>query len=337
MSTIINSNKALELAKNECLKVLLKFDEICAKNNIRYWIDGGTFLGAVRHKGFIPWDDDVDICLPVPDFYKMIQVLTEFCKGDNPYVLFHGDSNFNFCFDFFGDITYLVDGVYPVRIDLFPAKMIENTPEAIAIDISWANIARIYYRGFARDPEDILPEHAYLLPKGKNLIQEKEEFFERYKTYMVDNYSDSEPEGKLINYSVNDLLVAKKRGYYEYESIFPLQRISFEGHLLSAPNNQEKYLGMLYGNYMNLPPVEAQLSHLNTLHRNDLDKKQIKSFLTDFYIMGFKNYAIGKRDKKLFRMFLKGYTFMVLFVKFSVRFQFKTVRNLLRYVKTKVD
>lgn len=337
MSTVIEGAVAIEIAKKKCLELLIKLDEICSKNDIRYWIDGGTLLGAIRHQGFIPWDDDIDICIPAPDYYKLIDVLSQFCKEDNSYILFHGDSNFHFCFDFFGDITYLIDGVYPVRIDLFPVKMIENRAEAIRIDKSWTNIAAIYFRGYAKNEADIIPEHAHLIPKGKNLIQEKETFFALYKDYLLSNYSDENFSDKLLNYSLNDMLVAKDRGYYEYDTIFPLKRIDFEGHPLSCPNQTDKYLSSLYTNYMELPPLESRISHLNILHENELTKKQIKTFLNAFYVMGFKNFAIGKRDQKVYRMWLKASSFMFLFAKFTLQFQFKLTRNLIRYAKTKVN
>ena len=337
MSKIITGTEAIEIAKNECLKLLLKLDEICAENNLRYWIDGGTLLGAIRHEGFIPWDDDIDICLPAPDFYKLTEVLTELCKKDNSYILFHGDTGFNFCFDFFGDISYMVDGVYPVRLDVIPMKLVDNDPESIKIDNSWVNIAGIYYRGFPKSYDYILPEHDYLMPKGKNLIAEKESFFKQYKKYMLDSYTGADEKDKLVYYSVNDFIANNDKGYFEYSTIYPLQRISFEGHMVSAPNIPDNYLRSLYNNYMEIPAVEDRISHLNILHKNDLSKKQVKKVLNAFYKMGFRNFGITNRDKKLYRKWLKVSSLLMVFAKFSIQFQFKSVRNLMRYAKTKVN
>ncbi|MBF8455348.1 LicD family protein [Proteus mirabilis] len=67
-------NDLLRKAQLKMLTALIELDSICSKHNINYWIDAGTLLGAVRHKGFIPWDDDIDVCMIRKDFNKFIKV-----------------------------------------------------------------------------------------------------------------------------------------------------------------------------------------------------------------------------------------------------------------------
>jgi len=67
------------------LEILRFFDNVCRENNLTYFLSGGTLLGAIRHKGFIPWDDDVDLVMPRKDFEKLIEILD---KSDSNYKLF---------------------------------------------------------------------------------------------------------------------------------------------------------------------------------------------------------------------------------------------------------
>ena len=75
-------NHNLKIVQSEILKILKIFDEKCKENNLKYYIFYGTLLGAVRHKGFIPWDDDIDITMPREDYEKFISLYRdEFFRG----------------------------------------------------------------------------------------------------------------------------------------------------------------------------------------------------------------------------------------------------------------
>ena len=68
-------NTKLRKAQLCMLDILIQFDKVCRNNNISYWLDGGTLLGAVRHQGFIPWDDDLDVCIQSKDYPKLREAL----------------------------------------------------------------------------------------------------------------------------------------------------------------------------------------------------------------------------------------------------------------------
>ena len=64
----------LRRAQLKQLSILEEIDRICRKHSIRYWLDGGSLLGAVRHGGFIPWDDDIDIAMPLEDMQRFVEI-----------------------------------------------------------------------------------------------------------------------------------------------------------------------------------------------------------------------------------------------------------------------
>lgn len=69
-----NKKMSLEEIRKVQINLLIKFDDFCRKHNLKYVLDGGTLIGAVRHKGYIPWDDDIDIVMPFPDFLKFVDL-----------------------------------------------------------------------------------------------------------------------------------------------------------------------------------------------------------------------------------------------------------------------
>lgn len=325
--------ESVEIIKKECFSLLNTVASICKKNEISYWIDGGTFLGAVRYGGFIPWDDDLDICLPMKDYDRLIEKLSDYCQKSDIHILFYGDTGFTFCFDYFGSSTYLIDGIYPVKIDIFPAKFIENCDDAIARDKSLMNIASIYFQGKPKNENDILELHRKWMPTGKNPVKEKERFFNFYNNYMLENMNLPEnKENVLVTYSINDAVVSKNRDYFRYEDIFPLSNISFEGRNFKCPGNEVAYLTVLYGeNYIKPPPPETRITHLNKLYKNDLSKKETKNLLTKFYYYGFLNFGLSKWSKLLGKPIMRLISFVRLSFHLLIRLQFKSIRNLARY------
>ena len=72
------NGQCLSQLQTEELKLLKVFIKLCDENNLTYFVAGGSFLGAVRHQGFIPWDDDIDVAMPRPDFEKFIEIAPSF-------------------------------------------------------------------------------------------------------------------------------------------------------------------------------------------------------------------------------------------------------------------
>ena len=102
-----NKRMTLEEVKKVELQLLITFHDFCEKHKLKYVLDGGTLLGAVRHKGFIPWDDDIDVTMPFPDFLKFVKEYRSECDNSDKKILY-GDDGYGFHFGKFVDIRLLM-------------------------------------------------------------------------------------------------------------------------------------------------------------------------------------------------------------------------------------
>ena len=306
------NEEGVNLSKSLCLELVLIVKDICDKNNLDYWLDGGTLLGSQRHKGFIPWDDDIDICFPKSDFDKLIIELNKFCQKSSNHLLFHHDSDVSLVFDYFGNSNFLIDGVFPVRIDLIPVKIIPNAVESIRIDRSLTNIYSSYYQGRVKKESDIIDVHKKHLFSGANNLEQSNNFSNFYSQYLngCDTDRRSElTEDFLVNYCFNDMSVYKERPYYAFNDIFPLGNVEFEGYEFKAPNNIKNYLTILYGEKYILPPSkDMQISHFNKLYESDISSEKIKNLLNLVYSKGMDINAYKRTSFSKIIVVLKGFT-----------------------------
>ena len=249
-----------ELQKIE-LDALLWLDNICRSNDIHYWLTGGTLLGAIRHKGFIPWDDDVDIGMLREDYDK-------FCKYciDNPdsrYVFYSPETNKDYLYPY-GKLIDATTVLYEksdcgvqlgVYIDVFP------------FDNETANVLRRKIRHKIHFILDVLSTQVRVqnteCVDNKRLIKRIENLILRIvgKRKITDwwvklskefSNCDTHLVSQLWFYLESEVL---DRKIYE-ETIDG----EFEGHLLRILNNSHKWLSSRYGDYMTPPPKEEQLA-----------------------------------------------------------------------------
>ena len=240
------------------LELLQKIHDFCCENHIVYYLCGGTLLGAVRHRGFIPWDDDVDIYMPRPDYEKFIACF----DGKDCKVMTHLSSEEYYlpyakvC-DNRTEIQETVVKTIPncgVYVDVFPLDGLSDDRQVakrIHDKNSW------YMR--------INSVLALIPPKNRTL-----------KNVIIKAMQKTIPQKVILRrinkiskkYSYNDsALVGVAFGYYgERETLdkkFFEQTIEleFEGRKFNAPGKPHEYLEALYGNYMELPAKEKRVSH----------------------------------------------------------------------------
>jgi len=122
------------------LEICKKVDMICNENNFRYYLYGGSLLGAVRHKGFIPWDDDIDIVMPRPDYEKFLAYMQENQEKIKPLKLYSFENNakYPYMISRVSDERYILDveneddygiGIF---IDVYPWDGVGQTEEEVA-------------------------------------------------------------------------------------------------------------------------------------------------------------------------------------------------------------
>ncbi len=238
----------------ELLKMLKEVDKVLKNENIPYFLVGGSVLGTIRHKGFIPWDDDIDIGLYRKDFEKMEKILQEklplnlmYCKiGENKI------SN--------APIGYLYDISNPkiplaktITIDIFA---IDNVPESRILKKVQAIFSKIYHLCIYRIPAKNRGKKAYYFTKlvldlFPNFLLD---FLQSLSKKVITHWNKKETK------DICNLFGMKKY----YKEIMPREYIGnpvlkeFEGYLFPIPEQWDKYLTHLYGDYMKLPPKELQ-------------------------------------------------------------------------------
>lgn len=255
------------------------FHNFCLENNLVYYALGGTALGAVRHKGFIPWDDDMDIGMPRPDYEKMINII----KRENSieqyiieYPLEYKDSMYPIC-KVYDTSTTLIENVKnePKRgifIDIFPLDGIGNSREE-----SKNNYRKINFW------IDLLNTKRCALRKGRNLLKNAsiivsnllpDAIFGKEKLIKKINNMALKFEYDNNSYIVNLFGAWKEKEIVEKKYLGTPTLCEFEDAKIYIPEEADRYLSSLYGNYMELPPIEKRVSHHDYI-KLDLEKSYL--------------------------------------------------------------
>jgi lipopolysaccharide cholinephosphotransferase len=256
-----------ELKKIE-LGILEEIDKICKEQNIRYSLCGGTLLGAIRHGGFIPWDDDIDIFMPRPDYNRFV----EYCsKNSTPFALLCNKTDERYGYLFakaMAKNTVIKEennnpknidmGVY---VDVFPIDGLADTREEaekkfsksrfkreLLVANNWKKFFRSKTRKWYYEPIRFAFFILSRFARPNKLISAIE------KIYPEELFENSKYCATICG-SYRDREIAEKEVYTEFVDI------QFEGKTFKGLAHYDKYLSNIYGDYMKLPPKEKQVSH----------------------------------------------------------------------------
>lgn len=235
------------------VEMLKYFDVICKQHDIKYWLSSGTLLGAVRHGGFIPWDDDLDVEMFPEDYKKMCEVFGELKSDD--YVLQTHDTDpmfyrpcaklrdkHSYIEDYYQyDVNFKYRGIF---IDIF---CLEPASSGVMVRLTGGFENKVLYK-LATIKNNTL----------RNILSKPLYFCLSKVIYPVLSFLSRKcGDGRTYHHRLG-MGFAKPR--YE-EDLLPLSEVNFEGYKFPAPANIDNYLRVIYGNYMKLPNLDKVEIH----------------------------------------------------------------------------
>lgn len=253
------------------LDILLDIDRVCKENNIKYWLDSGTLLGAIRHKGFIPWDDDLDIGMFRDDYLKFIEVAPKSLNSNFVLQTPKIDNEIQVAFAKVRDLNSEIKSVNNhgkykgLFVDIFPFD------DATKLNMKRKNRTHkiILVKWFS----DLSFKKPFLKNIFKNVIILGSKFtkviwvFKPYNKFLNDVYDKANnikaADCEEVSYGmeVPFELVSRKEYFNE------IVDVEFEGYMLPAPKGYIKVLEGLYGDWKQLPPEESrQPSHSDCIY-----------------------------------------------------------------------
>ena len=260
----------LKMVHKNALDIAKDFDNYCKKNNLKYYMIGGTFLGSIRHKGFIPWDDDMDIAMPREDYEEFLKKYPQ-----DKYLILNYKTHPEYKYY----ISKLCSKKYVIKektgntvnlfVDIFPIDGMPNNKLLKKIHCLRILYHRMKLSFFYNDTidknkkrkfyEKILIVLATRIP-FKKLINPSKEKYKIDKLLMKYSFYKSNYSGTIMGaYREREIVKTKLFGQ---PTLY-----KFEDTKLYGPERFDEYLTHIYGDYMSLPPKEKQIcGHIDEIY-----------------------------------------------------------------------
>ena len=264
MNNAYHNNEQLQKLHGALLEILDEVDRICQKNDIAYFLDSGTALGAIRHGGFIPWDDDIDVGMMREDYERFItaaekelgeRFFLQIFKTDPYYYKFNAKIRLNHTF--FPEKSSVNMQHRGIFIDIFP---FDYLPEDDSKAKEMLQRSRVLFRRVWFTRPDIKPvlfkdKLLKLLYSGWSYQKQRTNYENFIRSF------ENDKTGKTTCFIYH--MLRKKDYMFNVDDMLPVKPVPFEDRTYMIMNDPDAYLTIMYGDYMQLPPVEKRVSHLS--------------------------------------------------------------------------
>lgn len=271
-SQVISNGITTQELQTKSLEILKYFIKLCNENNLRYWCGGGTCIGAIRHKGFIPWDDDIDVFMPRPDYEKLYEIWNNIADTKN-YALARTTENINIHqadmqlvdlnTTFINKHSVNEDILHGISIDIMPFEGCPKSKFLRAVQIYHSIMYCIF--NVQRLPDNqgaLIRKITSVIYKIIKNPKTRYKIWKSHEKQMSKYNFDTSPLVKETITSFRALFFPYPRSY------FNTTEVDFEDIKINIPKNYNEYLTRIFGNYMSLPSENGRCAKHNVEYMN---------------------------------------------------------------------
>ena len=236
------------------LALLKEMDYVCKQANLKYWLDFGALLGAIRHKGYIPWDDDIDTGMLREDYNKIVDAFKTYSRNPDIYVEYINSAK-NPCQCYLKVLhkkcPHLFVDIFPY--DFYSAILTREEQREKTLELKEIR-KKMQAKSTSRKIEDVL------------------EIIEQAKKEVLVNHEYVEKSDLVWGIDFNH---GWKNWFSSYDTIFPLNEIEFEGEKFPCINKPKEFLSEVYGDFMAYPK-KIGIGHSMFLKLTNEEKEEIE-------------------------------------------------------------
>ena len=257
---------------NELIKIYDEIAKVCDRHHLRYFVSAGTLLGAVRHQGFIPWDDDFDLHMPRPDYIRFCEIAPKELPDHLKIVDYHNTREYMFRFlkvqetdrEVFRSISAESGYMNPhgLYVDIFPLdgrpdKFWETTWLKIKLFCAYARMTYLFRKGCHRGIKGYLGEYlGFIMGAFFGGIKTRKDWTCLYDQWSQKyDYEKCRLVGRFTDGVVRIGWNTRREAYSDFVDL------PFGASTVKGPSGYEELLRLWYGDYMKLPPSEQQVSN----------------------------------------------------------------------------